>query len=169
MKFCAAWMLVLALAAAFPGASGAQEPPKPQEKIDPVKESTPSVATLFLLTEGLFAANSGLATLSPRAYGAAGLLLLPLGYAQGTASMENTVGTALFAGLCLYNLIIPDRRDFSSGQLFTTNMIGWHLFALGIGAAAFFRGEEALTTRQALRFDIQIGRDGPMVMAQYRF
>lgn len=124
---------------------------------------------LFAVVEGIFAANSGLATLSPRIYGASGLLLIPFGFTQGGGSRTNLAEGSLFAAICLYNLFVPHRRDFSNSQVFVHNMIGWHLFLLGVGAVSLLVGDEERTKQPAFSFDFNVRPDGGMFMAQYRF
>lgn len=163
MKGCLAVILFFSLVLFFPNRAQAEEAD------GSAGTSGLSGLALIGLTEGFFAVNSGLATLSPRVYGGAGLLLLPLGLAQGGSSKGNIVAASLFAGLCVYNLVVPERQDLSNSEVFVHNMIGWHVLALGVGAVSFLTPEQDEKTQQALRFDIRLGSAGPMLIAQYRF
>ncbi|NKE70056.1 hypothetical protein [Candidatus Manganitrophus noduliformans] len=163
MKFCAVVFLSLSLLAFLPNGAEAQG------EDDSPKKPTLNAAVLIGVYEGLFALNSGLAALSPRGYGAAGLVLLPLTFSQSGGSKERIAGGSLFAGLCVYNLVVPDRRDLSRSQIFVHNMIGWHLFALGVGATSFFSDDKKEKTQHAFNLGLNVGPEGPMLVARYLF
>lgn len=163
MKGCLAVVLFFSLVLFFPNGAHAEEAE------GSAGTSGFSGSALIGLTEAFFAINSGLATLSPRVYGGTGLLLLPLGLAQGGGSKNNIAAASIFAGLCVYNLVAPARLDLSNSEVFVHNMIGWHVLALGVGAVSFFTPTQDEKTQQALRFDIHLGSAGPMLIAQYRF
>ncbi len=121
------------------------------------------------LIEGLFAVNAGLATLSPRVYGGVGLVLLPLGLTGKSAAMDAT-GASLFASLCIYNLVVPASQDLSDSEVFVHNMIGWHVFALGLGVASLFANHDKNEKpQQALSFGVNVGPGSTLLVARYRF
>lgn len=97
--------------------------------------------TMFLLLEGMFAANAWLASENPNAYGAVTALLFPL--AAGEGSSSNTTKWVGFVGaesIALYNLNIDEDKE-SKSEIFKNNMLAWHLFAGAVGLTGYIMGD----------------------------
>lgn len=125
-------------------------------------------AGYFLLFEGLFALNSGMAAAAPPVYGTVGLILTPLG-ATGRSIATDLTGMALFACICTYNLIAPSKQDLTKKEIFTHNMVGCHIFALGVGTAELLIRDKSPKPKEKYTISIVPNFERPMVLFNLSF
>lgn len=123
---------------------------------------------IFILLEGLAAINSGMAAAAPPVYGTVGLILTPLG-ATGRSFATDLTGMSLFASICTYNLIVPSKQDLTKKEIFTHNMVAWHIFFLGVGTAELLIGNKSSEQEENYTINIVPDFRGPMVTLNLSF
>ncbi len=90
------------------------------------RDSAPSSGQVLLATETLFVLNSYVASIAPKIYGGAGIILLPSGVMGMQPGPERTTAFFLVEGLALYNLLGVDTDRMSEGEIFRANFVAWH-------------------------------------------
>lgn len=120
----------------------------------------------FLGAEALFAFNSYLASIAPRIYGGAGLVLLPAGVAGMGPGPERTTAVVLVEGLALYDLLGVDPHRQSEGQIFRANLAAWNGILIANAAAHGFFERRAARRRKIVVLPI---RGGAALCAAGRF
>lgn len=116
-----------------------------------IKEPKPiSIFWGAVIVEGMFAANSLLATGSPRIYGIASGLLFPLGAVKlyprysTTAIIVSLTAAELLAA---YNYSVLANSDYSRSEIFQNNMIAWHAW-LAIAGTTYYLTHKSKSHRQ---------------------
>jgi hypothetical protein len=121
----------------FANPASAEDPPAAEEK-----RFIQTVPGAILLAETLFAANAGMATLDPQAYGVLVALFSPLGAAETKGSTTTRwVALAAAEGLAAYNIAGLDKDEDTDKEIFVANMIAWHVFAAAVGTTAWLKGD----------------------------
>lgn len=104
-----------------------------EEKLGPVSKA--------FVIEGLFIANSWLASEDPNTYGGIAALLFPLAAGEGEGSTTTKwVGFLSAETIALYNLDIDEDKK-SKSEIFKENLIAWHVFAALVGFTGFIMGD----------------------------
>lgn len=142
----------------------ADEPTPPEQDEGPVRNPV----VLFLLGEGLLAANAGLATLDPKAYGILGALTFPLGVAELRGSNTTRwVALAAAEGLAAYNIAELDKDKYTDKDIFVANMIAWHAFIAMVGTTSWLKGDFDEPAKVSVHYDAY--RHGGMLKVAYVF
>ncbi|WP_086482090.1 hypothetical protein [Oceanospirillum sanctuarii] len=99
--------------------------------------------TLFYigLAEGLIATNAWLASESPNTYGVVAALLFPLGAVNSTSDHQFWGSLLIGESIAFYNISL-DEDKVSKDEVFTNNMIAWHLAIVGLAAIDWMSDDE---------------------------
>jgi hypothetical protein len=125
----------------------------------------------FILYEGLFAANSGLAVLNPKLIGGAYLIPVPFILIDQQSTLTSRItGATLWTGICLFNIIIPDKYHYSKVKVFAYNLVGWNIFAIGTMLAdSISNNTHGWFANNVYEFKISVIGDTSLLIAQYHF
>jgi hypothetical protein len=107
----------------------------------------------YIFAEAMIAVNAGLASLSPKAYGIAGVILFPIATANGPTTSNTTrwVGFGAVESLAVYNITINENKK-SKGEIFLENIIAWHLVAGIVGLTDILTGDQKKDTTVSLDY-----------------
>jgi len=107
---------------------------------------------MIALTEIVILSNAVLATVSPKAYGAATILYAPFRYSEQQTNFGNTaeIGSNIIYGSI--NVFEFSKSKYSDAQVLLGNIIGWHAFA----AITFYSNKHWRKRKRLEYFNISV-------------